>query len=296
MILNGTTIADTYAEAFRVRCARIVITACDERWAETAARVFTGYGTSFIGCDAEAGIERSLGAHETPDGRPGKAALLFGFTTGSLQKALVNRTGQCLLTSPTAAAFDGLAGAGERVPLGKEIRFFGDGFQKSKVIGGRRFWRIPVMDGEFVVEDTAGVAKAIAGGNVIIQGTSPASALEAARRAAEAVAGHGGVIAPVPGGVVRSGSKVGSRYRALKASTNDAFCPTLRGRVARTDLVAAATCAYEVVIDGVDEAAVAGAMRAAILAAAGPDIPCISAGNYGGKLGKFLFRLHEVLR
>jgi formylmethanofuran--tetrahydromethanopterin N-formyltransferase len=293
--LNGTEIADTYAEAFRMRCARVVITARDPVWTETACRVFTGYATSVIGCDAEAGLERVLGPEETPDGRPGAATLLFGFSTEALGKAIANRAGQCLMTCPTTAAFDGMAEAEERVPVGKHLRFFGDGFQKSKVIGGRRFWRVPVMDGEFLVEEAVGVVKAVAGGNIIVQGVTPDDALAAAERAVRAIQPLAGAMTPFPGGVVRSGSKVGSRYKALRASTNEAFCPSLRGRAARTELHPDAACAYEVVIDGVDENAVAQAMAAAIRAAAGPGVPLIGAGNYGGKLGKFLFKLREVL-
>ena len=293
--IHGTEILDTFAEAFRMRCARVVITAANERWAETAARTFTGYGTSIIACDAEAGIERTLTSAETPDGRPGHSTLLFGFSMESLGKAVANRTGQCLMTCPTTAAYDGMPGAEERVPLGKHLRFFGDGFQKSKVIAGRRYWRVPVMDGEFLVEESVGVVKAVAGGNIILQGVTPRGTLEAAQMAVEAIERVAGVIAPFPGGVVRSGSKVGSRYKALRASTNEAFCPTLRSRARQTELHPEATCAYEVVLDGVDEASVRLGMREAILAAAGPGVPLISAGNYGGKLGKFLFRLHEVL-
>ncbi|MBI4600611.1 MAG: formylmethanofuran--tetrahydromethanopterin N-formyltransferase [Planctomycetes bacterium] len=293
--VRGTEVRDTYAEAFRVRCARVIVTAQDARWAETAARVFSGYATSVIGCDAEAGIERSLAPSETPDGRPGCAVLLFGLSTEALAEAVQSRAGQCLMTCPTAAAFDGLPEAEERFALGKHLRFFGDGFQRSKLIGGRRYWRVPVMDGEFLVEEAAGIVKAVAGGNIIVQGTAPGEALAAAMRAVEAVAPLEGVITPFPGGIVRSGSKVGSRYKALRASTNDAFCPTLRGRVPVTELHPDAACAYEVVIDGIDEAAVRAAMRAAVLAAAGPGVPCITAGNYGGKLGKFLIRLHDVL-
>jgi formylmethanofuran--tetrahydromethanopterin N-formyltransferase len=295
MNLRGTAIADTYAEAFRMRCVRLVVTAANEKWAETAARVATGHGTSIIGCDAEAGIEARLEGRETPDGRPGRALLLFGFSAEPLGKAVANRAGQCLMTCPTTALFDGLPDAGERVPLGKHLRYFGDGFQKSKVIAGKRYWRVPVMDGEFLVAETAGLVKGVAGGNLIIQGATPADALAAAERAAEAVAALRGVIAPFPGGLVRSGSKVGSRYPSLRASTNDAFCPTLRSRSPASELHAGATCAYEIVIDGLDERAVAAAMRAAMEAAAGPGVPLITAGNYGGKLGKFLFRLHEVL-
>jgi formylmethanofuran--tetrahydromethanopterin N-formyltransferase len=199
------------------------------------------------------------------------------------------------MTCATTAAFNGLPAAEEFIPLGKHLRFFGDGFQKSKLLDGRRYWRVPVMDGEFVVEERAGVGKGIAGGNIILQGKTQASALAAARAAADAVAALPGVITPFPGGVVRSGSKVGSKYKALRASTNEAFCPTLRGRV-ESELADGAECAYEIVINGIDEPAVAAAMRAAIEAAAGDGVLAIGAGNYGGKLGKFHFRLHEVLR
>ena len=294
MQINGTIIVDTYAEAFRMWCARVIITAHDEHWVQAAATEFTGYATSIIGCDAEAGTESVLKETETPDSRPGRSTLLFGFSPEALGKAVANRAGQCLMTCPTAAAFDGLPEAGERVPLGKHLRFFGDGFQKSKVIAGRRYWRVPVMDGEFVIEESAGVMKAVAGGNIILQGKTPADALAAARRAVDAVAGLPGVIAPFPGGVVRSGSKVGSRYKALRASSNDAFCPTLRAHTKKTELHPEAACAYEMVFDGTDESSVAAGMRAAILGAAGPGVPQISAGNYGGKLGKFLFHLREV--
>lgn len=221
--------------------------------------------------------------------------LAFGFAADGVAKAVANRAAQCLLTCPTTAVFDGLPAAPDRVPLGGHVRFFGDGFEKSKVVDGRRFWRVPVMDGEFVVEETMGIAKGVGGGNFILQGTSLDAALAAARRAVEAIAAVPGTITPFPGGVVRSGSKVGSRYEALRASTNEAFSPALLGRVP-TELAEGVACALEIVIDGVDRDAVARAMAVGIRAAAGPDIPAISAGNYGGKLGKHHFHLHEVLQ
>ena len=294
MKIGDTVIEDTFAEAFRMRFARVLVTAADDHWVDVAGGELTGYATSIIACDAEAGIERRLAPEETPDGRPGVAVLLFGFSTEALAKSVPNRVGQCILTCATTAAFDGLRESEERIPLGKHIRFFGDGFQKSKLIGGRRFWRIPVMDGEFVVEQSVGVGKGVAGGNIILQAVDGPTALAAARRAVEAVAPMPGVITPFPGGVVRSGSKVGSRYKKLRASTNDAYCPTLRGR-SESRLLSDANCAYEIVIDGIDESTVAAAMAAAIRAAAGPGVLEIGAGNYGGKLGKFHFRLHDVL-
>jgi len=294
MLIGSTRIADTFAEAFGLRCARLVVTAHDDHWLDAAVAAACGYGTSVIGCDCEIGLESRLAAATSPDGRTGAALLAFAFNAESLAKAVGNRTAQCLLTCPTSAVFDGMPEAEERVPVGSHIRFFGDGFEKTKVVDGRRFWRVPVMDGEFLVEETVGVAKGVGGGNFILQGTSLDATLTAARRAVTAIAAIPGTIAPFPGGVVRSGSKVGSRYAQLKASTNDAFCPGLVGRVP-TELAADAACAVEIVIDGIDGDAVAAAMAAGIRAAAGPDIPAISAGNYGGKLGKFHFHLRDVL-
>jgi formylmethanofuran--tetrahydromethanopterin N-formyltransferase len=174
------------------------------------------------------------------------------------------------------------------------MRFFGDGFQKSKVINGHRYWRVPVMDGEFVVSDNAGIAQGVAGGNIIIQGVQLDSALDAAQRSVDALQTMSGVITPFPGGVARSGSKVGSRYKKLKASTADAFCPMLRGRT-ESKLHSDAQAALEIVIDGVSEEAVGLAMTAATRAAAGPGIVAITAGNYGGKLGQYQFHLRQLL-
>ncbi len=294
MLIGTTQIIDTFAEAFRLRYARLVVTAHDAHWLDAALRASCGYGTSVIGCDAEIGVERMLEPHDTPDGRVGAAVLAFAFTAESLGKAVANRTAQCLLTCPTASVFDGLPAAEERGPLGRHIRFFGDGFEKSKVVDGRRFWRVPVMDGEFLVEESIGIEKGVGGGNFILQGATLAATLAAARNAVTAIAALPGVITPFPGGVVRSGSKVGSRYEGLRASTNEAFCPALAGRV-ETALVAGASCGLEIVIDGGDEATVAAAMAEGIRAAAGPGILAVSAGNYGGKLGKFHFHLRQLL-
>ena len=294
MLLGSTRVIDTFAEAFGMRYVRLIVTAHDDYWLDAAVREFTGYSSSVIACDAEIGVERMLSAAETPDGRPGTSILVFGFSKEALANTIPNRTGQCLMTCPTTAVYDGLPEADDRIPLGKHIRFFGDGFQKSKQLLGRRYWRIPVMDGEFLVEDRIGVAKGVAGGNIILQANSMEGALAAARRGTGAVDAQRGVIAPFPGGVARSGSKVGSVYKGLPASTADAYCPTLRGRTP-TELLDDTRCVLEIVIDGVDEAAVGAAMTAAIRAAAGEGVVAIGAGNYGGKLGKYHFHLHPLL-
>jgi formylmethanofuran--tetrahydromethanopterin N-formyltransferase len=289
------SIEDTFAEAFPITAVRLLITADNLGWARTAAQTATGYAASVIGCDAEAGIERELKAEETPDGRPGINVLLFGFSRDALQKAAVNRVAQCVLTCPTTACYNGLPLVKDKnIRIGGQLRFFGDGWQFSKKLENRRFWRVPVMDGEFVCEDEFGTVKGVAGGNFIIIGATGAAALQAAEAAVAAIRKVPGVILPFPGGIVRSGSKVGSRYKKLKASTNDAFCPTLRGDV-KSELPEGANAVYEIVIDGIDLPAVEAAMKVGIPSACRPGVLKITAGNYGGKLGPFHLHLHKLL-
>jgi formylmethanofuran--tetrahydromethanopterin N-formyltransferase len=289
--INGVEIEDTFAEAFGMWGGRVVITAVNQKWVREAADKMTGFATSVIACGCEAGIEGEL-AH-TPDGRPGISVLIFARSKDLLMQQLINRIGQCVLTCPTTACFNGLVGE-ERVSIGGQLRYFGDGFQSSKVIDGSRYWRVPVMEGEFVVEDKFGIQRAVAGGNLLILGSNQDVVLEAAEKAVEAMRRVSGVILPFPGGIVRSGSKVGSRYRFLRASTNDAFCPTLRGQVSSA-LSSEVNSVLEIVIDGLDLQAVEQATRAGILAACIPGILRIAAGNYGGNLGKFKIYLHKVL-
>jgi len=296
LTINSVPIEDTFAEAFPMTAARLIVTAETPAWARTAAHEATGYAASVIGCDAEAGVERALSPEETPDGRPGVSVLLFAFSRDALQKAAVNRVGQCVLTCATTACYNGLPAVMDTtIRIGGTLRFFGDSFQFSKKFDDRRFWRVPVMDGEFVCEDLFGTVKGVAGGNFLILGETQKSALAAAEAAAEAIRGVPGVIMPFPGGVVRSGSKVGSRYKALKASTHHAYCPTLRGQVASA-LPDGVGAVYEIVIDGLDLAAVEQATRVGVMAACLPGVIRITAGNFGGNLGPFHVHLHALLR
>jgi formylmethanofuran--tetrahydromethanopterin N-formyltransferase len=298
MTVKGVRIDDTFAEAFGMRATAVVVTADSLRWARQAAVTMTGFATSVIGCGCEAGIDRVLSARETPDGRPGLRVLLFAVSTAELQKQLVARVGQCVLTSPGSACYAGLDGA-DALRLGNALRYFGDGWQVSKRLGERHYWRVPVMDGEFVCEATTGLTKeAVGGGNLLIMAATGEAALAAAEVATAAIAQTPHAIAPFPGGIVRSGSKVGSKYKGVAASTNNAYCPTLRG-VAATALDAEVNAALEIVIDGLTADAVADAMRAGIRAilALGPKRGAvrIGAGNYGGKLGPHHFHLRDLL-
>jgi formylmethanofuran--tetrahydromethanopterin N-formyltransferase len=224
--------------------------------------------------------------------------LFFAMSGKELTKQLERRIGQCVLTCPTTAAYAGIA-EGEAVALGKNLRFFGDGWQIAKVIDGVRYWRIPVMDGEFVVQETTAVVKAVGGGNLLLLARDTDTALAVAEAAVAAMRRLPNVVMPFPGGVVRSGSKVGSKYPALGASTNDAFCPSLLGLVKNSELTAQTRCVLEIVIDGLTEADVAAAMRAGMRAGieigAAGGLLRISAGNYGGKLGPYHFHLHKLL-
>lgn len=295
---KGVAIDDTFAEAFEMRATALVITGPNRKWAMQAATTMTGFATSVIGCGCEAGVDRILEPRETPDGRPGVRVILFAVSTSELQKQVQNRTGQCVLTCPGSACYAGLDAGDEKLNLGAAIRFFGDGWQIAKRFGGRRYWRVPVMDGEFVCESTTWMTKkAVGGGNLLILGATADKTLAAAEAAAEAMRGVDGVILPFPGGVVRSGSKVGSKYKGASASTNDAFCPTLRGAV-ETALDPETASVLEIVIDGLTSEAVAAAMRAGVAALIelGPEKGAlrISAGNYGGKLGKHHYHLRDL--
>jgi formylmethanofuran--tetrahydromethanopterin N-formyltransferase len=298
MKVNGILIDDTFAEAFGMAGTGVIITADTMKWARQAAVTMSGFGTSVIGAGAEVGIDRELKPEETPDGRPGVRVLLIGFSPDSASAQLKTRVGQCVLTSPGSACYAGVE-SDKRIGLGQGPRFFGDGFQTSKRLGKKRFWRVPVMDGEFVIEETTGiVTDAVGGGNLIILGNDRAGLLTTAEAAVDAIGGVPDVITPFPGGIVRSGSKVGSKYKGAIASTNDAFCPTLRGRV-KSELSPDTVAVLEIVIDGLTSKSVADAMRVGLKAVIDTGAPKgvtrVTAGNYGGKLGQHHYKLRELL-
>jgi len=294
MKINKTEIVDTFAEAFKMWGSRVIITADSLGWARAAAQSMTGFATSVIRCKCEAAVECEIARDDTPDGRPGISVLLFTMAKDNMSARLVDRIGQCVMTCPTTACYNGLP-CDETVPVGGRLRYFGDGYQISKKVGERRLWRIPVMEGEFVVEDSFGVQPAVGGGNLLIFGSNRSTTLRASLAAADAMKEISGVFLPFPQGVVRSGSKVGSKYKGLIASTNDEYCPTLRGFAPKTQIPDDIEAVYEIVIDGLDEDSVAEAMRRGMHAAAKKGATLISAGNYGGDLGKYHFHLNKIL-
>lgn len=294
---NICTIEDTFAEMFGMWVGRVLITAENEKWANIAARTATGFASSIIMSPAEAGIEDTVPPNETPDRRPGTLIQIYHKTRLDLKAQMVLRIGQCIMTCPTTAAFDGLREAKRRLKVGRSLRLFGDGFQKRDTLADRKVWRIPVMEGEFTVEDNFGATKAIAGGNLIIMAENTTTGLQAAEKAAEAITAKAkGVIMPFPGGVCRSGSKAGSIKYKLKASTNHPYCPRLKGLVADSQIPDGVDCVYEIVINGLSLDVVKKAMAEGIRAAVKvPGVVRITAGNYGGKLGPYHAYLKEVL-
>jgi formylmethanofuran--tetrahydromethanopterin N-formyltransferase len=296
--IGSVVVEDTFAEAFPMYATRIIVTASTKRWALIAARMATGFGTSIIACPGECGIETLLSPRITPDSRPGVAIQIYHSDPANLKLVTISRVGQCILTAPTAAAFDGLPRARRKMGVGRALAKFGDGFEKEDSIYGRKVWRIPVMEGEFIVEDSFGVVKAVAGGNILILARDRESGLKAAEKAVKAIKKYcRGVITPFPGGIVRSGSKVGSmKYPKLRATTNHPYCPTLKEIVKDTKLPPEVNSVYEIVINGLKKDYVIKAMGVAILAAASvPGVVKIDAGNYGGKLGPYHLHLKEAL-
>jgi formylmethanofuran--tetrahydromethanopterin N-formyltransferase len=294
MHIQDAEIVDTFAEAFKMSAARVIITGATPQWAMNSAVSMTGFATSIIGCKCEAGIEKTLEPEETPDGRPGVSVLLFAMNAEGVGKRLVERIGQTVMTCPTTSCFNGLD-VEDKTDVGGQLRFFGDGYQISKLLDGRRYWRIPVMDGEFLVEEEFGIQPAIGGGNLLILGEDMDSTLHATEAAVAEMRKVPGVILPFPGGVVRSGSKTSSRYKFLFASTNDAYCPTLRGFAPETNVPEDIGCVMEIVIDGLDLPSTEESMRVGVETAAKNGAKQVSAGNYGGTLGQYNIHLHKVL-
>ena len=293
MELNGVEIEDTFAEAFSLSMARVVITAANKNWAMVAAKEATGFGTSVIGCPSEAGVECLVPSEKTPDGRPGVAILICHPKKDGVKEQLLSRLGQCILPAPTTASFNGLE---TEEKLSIKLQFFGDGFQSEAEVGGRKVWKIPLMEGDFIFEENYGVQKGVAGGNFFILAKNQMAALMAAENAVDAILDVEGTITPFPGGIVASGSKVGSQYKFLTASANEKYCPTLKDKVEGTSIPKEVESVYEIVINGLDVDSVKLATKKGIEASVKiPGVVKITAGNYGGNLGQYKINLHEIL-
>ncbi len=290
-------IEDTFAEMFPMWAGRILITAANEKWALIAARTASGFASSIIMSPAEASVEGLVSPKETPDGRPGAIIQIYHSSRGDLKHQMGLRIGQCIMTCPTTAAFDALPKAKRRIKVGRSLRLFGDGYQKSGEVAGRKVWRIPVMEGEFVVEDDFGIMKAVASGNMLILAKDWEAALKASEDAKEAISKNvRGVIMPFPGGLCRAGSKVGSVNYKLPASTSHQYCPSIKTLVSDSKVPEDVNSVYEIVINGLNQRVVKEAMAEGIMAAIKvPGVLKITAGNYGGKLGPYKGVLKEVL-
>jgi formylmethanofuran--tetrahydromethanopterin N-formyltransferase len=296
MEINGVEIEDNFAEAFGIKVSRILITAATKKLALVAATEATGYGTSVIGCPAEAGIDGYVPPQETPDGRPGYVIMICNMKKDKLDHELLERVGMCILTAATTAVFDWMDEPDEKLKTGQKLKFFGDGYEQTLDIQGRKIHSVPLMSGDFLVEAELGIKAGVAGGNFFILAENQPAGLLAADAAVDAIEAVPGAITPFPGGIVASGSKVGStKYKFLGASTNEKMCVTLKDEVEGCQIPENVNGVYEIVIDGVDEDAVKAAMKAGIEAAVKiSGVIQISAGNFGGNLGKYQIKLHEL--
>jgi len=294
MEINGVTIDNEFAEAFPTWVCRVIITAVTMEWAKKAATEATGFATSAIGCPCEAGIELELDASQTPDGRPGVSILICAGKK-KIKDQVVERLAECVLTAPTTAVFNGITDSEEKIQV--KLHFFGDGYEYQKEVGGRKCWVIPIMEGEYIGEEEFGIVKGVAGGNFFVMAENQMAALMGAQASVDAIAKVPGTITSFPGGIVASGSKVGSlKYKFMPASTNEKYCPTLREKVTDSKIPAGIKGVYEIVIDGIDEKSVAEAMAAGVRAAAMvPGVKFITAGNFGGTLGPYKIELHKIL-
>jgi formylmethanofuran--tetrahydromethanopterin N-formyltransferase len=296
MELNGIEIEDTFAEAFPIKIARILITGATRKWALVAAQETTGFATSVIGCPAEAGIEKVVNGDATPDGRPGVYIQICTFGFKSLEQQLLQRTAQCVLTAPTVAMWNGLPNAEKQFDTGYKLKYFADGFEEEIVVNGKKAVRIPMMQGDFIAENNIGAQDGIAGGNFVILAENQMAALAAAESAVDAISEIEGTITPFPGGIVGSGSKTGAnKYKFLKATTNEKFCPSIKNKVEGSKVPDDVNGIYEIVVNGLDQNVISESLRAGIKAAVRiPGVKKISAANYGGTLGPFKFNLHEL--
>lgn len=296
--INDVIIEDTFAEAFPMYATRIIVTAINFQWALIAGRAATGFGSSVIACPGEAGVEALISPKLTPDLRPGVAIQIYHSDPATLKLVTLARVGQCILTSSTASAFNGIPKARRKMGVGRALAKFGDGFEREDVVNGRKVWRIPIMEGEFIVEDSFGVIRGVAGGNILILARNVEAGLNAAEKAVKAIRSHVKyVITPFPGGIVRSGSKVGSlKYPKLRATTNHPYCPKLKDVIKDSRLPSDVNSVYEIVINGLRKSDVLKAMGVAIKAASSvPGVVKIDAGNYGGRLGPYHLYLKEAL-
>jgi len=288
---------DTYAEAFRSICAEFLITARDRKWLDYAVVSATGNASSTILCDCEAGLDRYVGpggdaTFATPDGRPGAIVQVHvprfrKDRVEALERSLLIRISQNVLTCATAACFN-LLDTDPYLKLGRKIAFFGDGWQFRDTRFGRKVWVIPILGGEFCIDRRFGFKDGLMGGNLWFLGRDVDAALLAAERAQAAAAKVPGVITPFPGGIAASGSKAGSRYKFSVASTYENFCPTLKDKLGtKSGVPDGVGSIMEVIINGCDLSSIVAATQAAIAAAVDtPGLVKISAGNYGGRLGK----------
>lgn len=289
---------DTYAEAFSGFYSEFLVTAKDRKWLMAAVNAAVGCATSGIGCGCEAAVDEIIPPSKTPDGRIG-AAVMFWVSRFSpdpvkqLEGELLSRIGQCILTAPSTAVWN-MTDSGKKLPVGKKIGYFADGYQREEARFGRSVVVVPRMMGDFLIEKELGYSEGVMGGNLWFFAKSESSALRAAEKAVKVISATSGVVATFPGGVCAAGSKIGSKYSFLSASTHERLCPTLVPHITDSQVPSGVASISEVVFNGISLELLQDVSLKAVHAAKDtPGLLRVSAGSYGGKLGEYRIYLKK---
>ncbi|MEM2028741.1 MAG: formylmethanofuran--tetrahydromethanopterin N-formyltransferase [Candidatus Bathyarchaeia archaeon] len=297
-------IEDTYAEAFEGLYFRILVTASDKRILIKAAEDATATPSTVIG-RIEGGIERWVPKNETPDGRLG---VILQFWSGiderkpveeavrRFYRELSYRIRQDILVKPFTSVFDACPNPIGKVDTLELIGHCGDGYEWIERRYGREMIIVPIMVPDFKIERFLGYGRGVMGGNFWYMCRTKRAVLEAGRKALRAISQIESVVTPF--NICAAGSKPETKFPQIGPTTNHPYCPSLKSRL-RSESKVPEGVRYipEIVINGLTLDSVQEAMRAGIRAAMSvKGVVRISAGNYGGKLGKYIISLREIMR
>jgi len=295
-------IEDTYAEAFDGIISRVIVTADHQEVLEKAAEDATATPSIVIG-RIEGGIEKYLDKHETPDGRNGALLQFWGGidenkpleeAVKKFEAELSFRIRQDILVKPFTALFDALPKADGKMEMMERVGHCGDGFEWKEQRYGRNMIVIPLMVSNFLIERELGYARGVMGANFWFMCETKRAVMEGGRKALDAIHQVLGVITPFD--VCSAGSKPETKFPLIGPTTNHPYCPTLKERLGEKSKVPeGVNYIPEIVINGTSLEAVKEAMKAGIRSIADVNgVVRVSAGNYGGKLGRHRIYLQEL--
>ena len=297
-----TEIEDTYAEAFEGLYSRAIVTADDEEVLRRAAMDATATPSIVIG-RVEGGVEKWLSEEETPDQRRGAILQFWGgidkrkpFNDAikKFEVELSYRIRQDILVKPFTALFDTHPKPEGKIDTMERIGHCGDGYEWMERRYGREIIVVPLMASDFRIERYLGYGRGVMGGNFWYMCKTKEAVMEAGRKALDAIGQVEGTITPFD--ICSAGSKPETKFPWIGPTTNHPYCPSLKKQLAKESKVPeGVNYIPEIVINGASIDAVKEAIKAGINTAREVDgVLRISAGNYGGKLGKYKIYLKEL--